>query len=382
MAVTTNSLDYRRDVLPYLTVEAVYGGVQWTSRRGRYWHGRCPFHDDRDRRSRRFSVDTQTLGYRCFSCDASGDVLKWIAGGRPVTAETFREAERLAGIYRSGTGYPKPAKPATRQLPARGTKPRKPEPKAMALWTATQKADATPAGQYLMQRLAWPPLDGWLLPDSVRWVTADIMRHILRWPVKTLPRSGWAGCIAFGCSDPASGEVHAVKLEALDEGGQLVEPRWRRNLGATRGLRFVACDLPGGRVHLGEGEVTALALAVRCQARGQGMAVACGGTSGMTAGAIGNSVGRTVVIYCDRDRAGRIAGRRLRRELRRRGIECEVNGVETLESDGLDVADVLFDEVREKAAIREADGFQLPAQAVRGAWRDMLSQLRTERPKL
>ena len=374
-------MDYRRDVLPLLRVEIVYANVQWTSRRGRHWRAPCPLHDDRDPRSCRFSVDTETLSYRCFSCGASGDALKWIAGGGPVTTETFRTAERLAGIYRLDEGKPKFPKPVVRQPPAHSTQPCEQDPRAMALWAATQTADATPAGQYLLRRLAWPPLDGWPLPDSVRWITADAVRRILRWPAKTLPRGEWAGCIAFGCSDPASSEVRAVKVEALDEGGRRCKPRWRRNIGTTQGLQFVACDLPGGRVHLGEGEVTALALAVRCQAQGRGMAIACGGTSGMTAAAVSNRGGRAVAIHSDRDRAGRIAARRLRRELRSNGIECEADGVETRESDGVDAADALFNEVRERAAIREADGSQPPDQAMRGAWRDTLSQLRAEDPK-
>ncbi len=61
--VSSGALDYQRDILPKLTVEAVYRGIQWTAQRGRYWRAPCPFHADGDRRSQRFSVDTRTLGY-------------------------------------------------------------------------------------------------------------------------------------------------------------------------------------------------------------------------------------------------------------------------------------------------------------------------------
>ena len=375
----TGRPDYRRDVLPHLTVEMVYGSLHWTSQRGRYWHAQCPFHDDSDPKSRRFSVNTETLGYRCFSCGARGDALKWLANGEDVTAETFREAERLAGTYRLP---PVPPKSPGRLRAVRKLKPGKRDPKAVALWASAQLASGTPTSKYLERRLVWPLLDGWPLPDAVRWIAADTVQRILCWPVSALPLVDWSGCAAFGCSDPASGEVHAVKLEALTAGGQRCKPRWRRAVGETKGLRFVACNFPAGLVHVGEGEVTALALAVQCQARDCGMALAVGGTSGMTAEAVGDPAGREVLIHCDRDHGGRVAARRLRRELHRRGIACEVNGVLARESDGVDVADVLSDQVKEKVASHRGDTCQSSRQAAIRAWREMLSQLSTGRSRL
>ena len=54
--------------------------------------------------------------------------------------------------------------------------------------------------------------------------------------------------------------------------------------GATRGASR-ACDsrqptTAHGQLHVCEGEVTALALAVQCQGQGKGFAIAAGGTSG------------------------------------------------------------------------------------------------------
>jgi len=374
-------LHFRRDVLPHLTVERVYGNLRWTSRRGRYWHAQCPLHDDRDPKSRRFSVDTRTLGYRCFSCGRSGDVLKWLSGGGQVTAETFREAERLAGIHRARRQSPKPPKPPrpAGRLPAtHKAKSVKPDPKAAALWSSTLPADGTPAGRYLEQRLAWPPLNEWPLPRTVRWIAAEGVRRMLGWPEKSLPRGEWAGCIAFGLSVPGKCAVRAVKLEALAKDGRQTPDtegkRWRRNVGPTGRLRFVACDLPGGCLHLAEGEVTALALAVRCRVRGQGMAASCSGTSGMTATVCLDPAGRPVRIHCDRDHAGRVAAVRLARTLRSAGRTAMYVGLNERKTDGFDAADELAEDVRERLAIRSEGGLSDP-EALIGAWTDALAMV-------
>jgi len=368
-------LNYRRDVLPRLTADTVYGSIRWTSQRGRYWHAQCPFHDDRDPKSRRFSIDTQTLGYRCFSCGKSGDALKWLAGDGQVTAETFRKAEQLAGIYRTQVlKSPKLPKPAGRLPATRTPKSGQPSPKVAAMWSLTQPAAETPARRYLERRLAWPPLDSWLLPRDVRWIAAEDMRRGLGWPQKTLPQNMWAGCIAFGYRPPDSSSVRAVKLEALTADGQPCQPRWRRNAGPLNGLRFVACNLPGGCLHLGEGEVTALALAIRCTAMDRGMAAACGGTSGMTATACSDPSSRAVQIHCDRDHAGRLAAIRLARTLRTSGRKTVLAGLDERETNGMDAADELADEIRKRLAIRSEEGMSTP-EALTGAWSDMLARL-------
>jgi len=369
-------LHFRRDVLPHLTVERVYGNLRWTSRRGRYWHAQCPLHDDRDPKSRRFSVDTQTLGYRCFSCGRSGDALKWLSGGGQVTAETFREAERLAGIHRAQRQSPKPPK-----LPKPATsKPRsgQPSPKAAAMWSSAQQADGTPARRYLERRLSWPPLDGWPLPQTVRWIAAEGVCRGLSWPQRALPRNPWAGCIVFGYSPSAGSSIQAVKLEALTADGRICRPRWRRNAGSLTGLRFVACNLPGGCLHLGEGEVTALALAIRCRALNRGMAAGCGGTSGMTAAACTDPFGRTVRIHCDCDHAGRLAAIRLARTLRASKRKAVLAGLDGCETDGTDAADELKEEIRERIAIR-SEGGTSPLTALTGAWADVLAGFRNGR---
>lgn len=381
----TGRIDYRADVLPKLTVETVYRGIEWTSQRGRYWKAPCPLHDDRDRRSRRFSVDTQTLGYKCFSCQASGDALKWLAGGGEVTAETYREAGRLAGYM----SFPHTARSKSIQRPKR--KPhRRTDSKARTgkrmqiarqLAAAATPADGSPATAYLTVRLAWPVRTGWSLPPDVRWIAAADVRRVLRWPDQALPPDPWAGCMACLYRAPEADTARALKLEALTAEGSPCKPRWRRNIGELVGLRFAACNLPGGSLHLAEGEVTALALAVQCQALRRGAAVACGGTPGMTLQACSDPARRPVLIHCDRDHAGRLAAIRLARTLRAAGREVAHAGIEERETDGMDAADVLAGEVGERVAIREAEG-AYEAEALAGAWSDVLEMLAEGRLRL
>ena len=101
---------------------------------------------------------------------------------------------------------------------------------ALALWAASSPAAGTPAALYLAWRYAWPVcLDGWPIPSCLLWITAGAVRRELH---------GWT--------------------------------------------------LPGGSLHIAEGELTA-ALAVQCTARGAGLALAVGGTSGLSPAACWDS---------------------------------------------------------------------------------------------
>ena len=137
------------------------------------------------------------------------------------------------------------------------------------------------------------------------------------------------GALAIVLRD-SLGTARALKLEALNESGLQARDakgkRWRRrNFGATAKLRFTACNLPEGRVHICEGEVSALALAVQCMARGRGMAVGAGGVSGLQPAVATDALRRPVAIHADRDRAGRKAARKLAAALRAEGraVTCE-----------------------------------------------------------
>lgn len=91
---------YEREVLPKLTVEAVYSEVDFTRRQGRYWRGPCPLHKGDDSN---FSVDTQTLGWTCFSRCGHGSALDYLNHGEKNFrgrdyVERVKDAARLAGV--------------------------------------------------------------------------------------------------------------------------------------------------------------------------------------------------------------------------------------------------------------------------------------------
>lgn len=402
---------WRHEVRPRLTADALFPASAIRERRGAHWRGACPFHGDDDARSRRFSVHVATLGWRCFSCGQHGGPLDMLMGGSAAgrEADAIAAAAALVGVtlptrpvgaigqarrstrtptiaLRASPGRVSGAKPAlgARQGPD-GPKPReRAQNGATALETArdhhslpdTRTADGTPAAAYLVGRLVWPP-DA-ILPRDVRWLDrASVPGKVGRLPAAAV------GCVTFRFRD-SEGAASAAKLEALDADGKRLEPRWRRNWNRTNGLRFRACDLPGGSLHVCEGEVTALALAVQCLARGRGAAVAVGGSSGLRAGRCWDPDARPVSIHADRDRAGRAAARQLRRELRAAGRACTALDVDTAARgpcanpacqaaacqgcDGLDAADALAGAVGERAAIGATEGGLDAADALAAAW--------------
>ena len=92
-----------QEVIPRLTPDDVYTGVQWTNTRGRYWRGPCPMHGGQDSN---FSVDTATLRWTCFSHCGSGSVAAYINGGETPYGQAFVEAaKKLAAL----AGVPFPA---------------------------------------------------------------------------------------------------------------------------------------------------------------------------------------------------------------------------------------------------------------------------------
>jgi len=358
---------YRREVHPRLTPATAYPGVAWTSRQGKYLRGPCPFHKD-SRGSRRFSVDTETLGFKCFSCGRTGDPVTFAAGGERPTGARYHEAvEKLA---RAAGVRPPPT--AGRPSKARGSSQPSPQRKAQLreIWKASRPAAGTPAADYLARRRAWPHgLDSHPLPEDLRWVPiGELTRVLAKWK----PPAAAAGAAAYGYRLPAPGSpVSAAKLEALTADGHRAEPRWRRNLGVFDRRRFTACQLPEGPLHVCEGEVTALALAARCIGRGRGMAIATSGTSGFTPEACPGS--REVIIHPDRDAAGREAAWKLAQALRQAGRACTARGLSATEHDGRDEADAL--EALVKAAARRLiDSGEPPAAAERAAWIEVLER--------
>jgi hypothetical protein len=60
----------------YSTLELAQGETSLTSKDGRWWHGRCPFHDDAHAS---FWVDSERGTWSCYACKAHGDVINMYA---------------------------------------------------------------------------------------------------------------------------------------------------------------------------------------------------------------------------------------------------------------------------------------------------------------
>lgn len=69
----------------------VIGAVVQLQRRGRNWVGLCPFHQEK---TPSFNVDPVTQTFRCFGCDASGDVFSFVE--RHENMSFIEAVERLA----------------------------------------------------------------------------------------------------------------------------------------------------------------------------------------------------------------------------------------------------------------------------------------------
>ena len=246
-----------------------------------------------------------------------------------------------------------------------------------ALWAAAAPADDSPGRVYLAWRRAWPPAGtGPNLPASVRWLDdGDPDRDpAAKW--YGLPR-GAAGALVFAWwpstnADPNADPV-AVSLEALDAGGERPDQagtgkRWRRTVGRRTGAVFEARAARGEDtpVHVAEGEVSALALALAPWC-GPGAVVAAGGTPGLRRA--GELAGASVVLHADGDGDGRGAVERARRAIEASGRSCSIAWYAI----GADPTDALGEWLTERAAIREFDGGEARAEADRGAWTDLLA---------
>lgn len=248
-----------------------------------------------------------------------------------------------------------------------------------ALWAAAAPADDSPGRVYLAGRWAWPGSDvpgAPALPASVRWL--DASRAPDRDPAAKwygLPRDA-AGALVFAwwpSTNAGPGPV-AVSLEALDAGGERPDQagtgkqRWRRTVGRRTGAVFEARAArgEGAPVHVAEGEVSALALALAPWC-GPGAVVAAGGTPGLRRA--GELAGASVVLHADGDGDGRGAVERARRAIEASGRSCSIEWYAI----GADPTDALGEWLTERAAIREFDGGEARAEADRGAWTDLLA---------
>ena len=374
--MTPRRLDYRTDVLPALTCAVVFGSHEWTQRTSRPWGWRsrcCPACGEGSSKPGRLSVDPGKLVWRCHACDVGGDPARWveITEGLDFRSAVKVLASRAGIIHSTPTSRPKtsrvPKVPLPPEKPAEA-----PDTRPAALWQDGLPLDDTPASRYLRSvRLCWP---GWDFPDSLRWFWTGSYRLHETQPPGGLPKDA-AGVLAFAYRNQA-GDVQALKLEAISLAGALSNPRWRRNFGSVVGSRFTACNLPGGALHVGEGELSALALAVQCRSRGAGAAIATGGASGLTPAACWDSESRPVRIHTDRDPKGLDRAWKLKVSLCKAGRAVEVaDDLNDVQTDGTDAADVLLAVIGERAAISEYDGGLPRLEAEARAWEWLIREL-------
>lgn len=96
---------YRRDILPRLTAETVYGAFRFHSRSTREWRGPCPLHGGNNPTA--FRVNPQTLHWTCFTgCQRSGDVLDFLNGGESPRGPRFEEVIRKAAELAQSSAKP------------------------------------------------------------------------------------------------------------------------------------------------------------------------------------------------------------------------------------------------------------------------------------
>lgn len=323
--------DFESEVLPRLNVELVYGEqARKMNRQGEYWRGPCPFHDDADPASHRFSVHSRHLTYRCFSCGAKGSALSWLAGGEAVTSDTFQQAEILAGL-RNGRGMvrkPPPIPEPAAEVEDGGSDR---EDAARRLW---KRSLIVPRGWHPARRWAgkagdkpsvWPA--DWPWPRALRWLPASRLRS---------GHGGSGSLVAafrpidlqgrFG-AEPAAVQLIAITstgARCLDAGGRTDGGLHKRTIGRLRGAVFAVQGWSREPVAVVEGVADALAAV----ALWRGSALALGGTGGRAVyealARIPTLKQRGVRIALDYDGAGLKAAGQLAAALRSARIHTTV----------------------------------------------------------
>ena len=333
-------LDYRRDVLPRLTAELVYGGHPWTERKQRRWGWRsraCPWCGEGRSTPGRFTADPESLGYHCHQCGASGDALKWLAGGNPVTAGTMRKAEQLAGVAGWSPSGPEAPSPATdlpgrreRRAPAGQAEDRRvamarrlwrtslPVP-ADSLHPARRWASATgakpgiwPAGQGWPAAMRWLPVQAWQRRQEHAGAGSLVAAFV---PLANWQRQDWQA------------HLTAVQLVGIAATGAQCPLAGRDNKRTYGLLAGAACLVRGSqgrgrKLGVAEGLADAMALATLEKRH----CIALGGTPGFRNPQIQEVLARVrhgIRICGDSDEAGAAAANALALAVRQQGGRAE-----------------------------------------------------------
>jgi CHC2-type zinc finger protein len=129
---------YRRQIVPRLTADLVFAGVEFKSQRGKRWRAACPLHGGDNPQA--FSVDAETLLWNCFTHCGGGDAVDFVmkAEGLDFVGAVTRLAE-LAGVsyllrdrLRAHSGLP-PVRAVIPRMPPAPPK-RHPHEEIAAFW--------------------------------------------------------------------------------------------------------------------------------------------------------------------------------------------------------------------------------------------------------
>lgn len=327
---------YEREVRPRLRVEDVYRDVSFTAKRGRHWRGPCPLHGGK---AANFSVDTETLGWTCFSgCQRSGSALAFLNGGDPPRGADFVALVRTLAA-RVGADPSVLDRPQTPEDAERHER----EARRGTLWeTVLGRARAvleTPAGAAARAYLAGRGFSSEEIRDAGFGVYTD-------------PEDVAAGLMGLGFTRE---EIVLAGLLDARWRGRLVFP-WRDRDGHVRGA--VARDLGGSAeakylysagfskadavaygldVALRHGRreivlVEGLLDVALLQARGVLDVAAIGGAGGELSPARWEALAgfgvRTVTLVLDHDEAGRAGIRKALDNLRKVPVRLKVSVVD------------------------------------------------------
>lgn len=253
------------------------GAVAW-KHGSTEWRGACPFHAGSNKTALKLTPSTGR--WHCFSCDASGGPIEWMAGG----AKGLRGSDLIAAVNRLavalgskpysdlGDSEYRPDHERERKARARRQQAERAEAQdqrvrssaAASLWGGAEPVDGTPAGLYLSRRRISHRQQK-MIGSMVRWIALPDCRRLIAKRYAAAIQSAppeTAGFVVYAYS-VGPGDIYAVELDAVtDTGNRPESERWRR----TFGRRQAGCTtrlsegLTGHVLAIAEGPINALAV--------------------------------------------------------------------------------------------------------------------------
>lgn len=253
--------------------QLIGASLEWDMRksqpsRGDYW-ALCPFHEER---SPSFHVRDRTGGYYCFGCGARGDHVTWLTDGLGAP-DFLTAAKRLVEI--AGAGGPTDAKLISarddsrrRQLEAEAERDAAHGfRQAREIWEASQPRHAVLSAYLRARGVDVDAVEAVLggLPAALR-----VHLNLPCYDNGRLIHQGPAMVARVGRGDAVG--IHRTWIDwggrARLPDGSKVKKSWRGRTGAMFGQPVVLAE-GGGRILVGEGIETVLALWSALLARGE-----------------------------------------------------------------------------------------------------------------